>query len=74
MANLPQDIHSPVDKPVDKSPYEVLFVTSNAPMSVIQASYKVLAKTYHPDVSGDSKKMVELNQAMDEIRKKRSCG
>lgn len=70
----PIDIHRAVDKPVDKSPYAVLFVTPNAPMSVVQASYKVLAKTYHPDVSGDSTKMVELNQAMDEIRKDRSCG
>lgn len=61
----------PVDNSVNKSPYAILFVTENAPREVIQASYKALARKYHPDVSGDEKKMVELNSAYAEITKKK---
>jgi hypothetical protein len=62
-----------VDKSVNKSPYATLFVVEHAPLEVVQASYKALARKYHPDVSGDRNKMAELNEAYDLIKKKRRC-
>lgn len=52
------------------SPHEVLFVTEDAPLEVIRASYYVLAEIYHPDHGGDSEKMIELTEAYDQIRQR----
>lgn len=62
-----------VDKSVERSPYSILYVTEDAPMEVVQASYKALARKHHPDVSGDQDQMVDLNNAYEEICKKRGC-
>lgn len=63
----------PVRKSVDKSPYAVLFVVDNAPIEVVQASYKALAMKYHPDRAGDRDAMAKLNAAYDQIKKKKGC-
>jgi tetratricopeptide (TPR) repeat protein len=49
-----------------KDPYEILGVSSDAPVSDIKRAYRDLAKKYHPDVSksGDaSRRMQEINEA-----------
>ena len=53
---------------VKRSPHEILFVTADAPLEVIRASYYALATLYHPDRDGDPEKMVELTTAYDQIR------
>ena len=42
---------SPASFPDELSLYEILQVSSKASPEVIQAAYRVLARTYHPDVS-----------------------
>lgn len=43
--------------------YEILQVSPNAEIEVIQAAYKRLARKYHPDVGGSQEQMVLLNEA-----------
>lgn len=50
-----------------QNPFEVLFVTENAPMEVIKAAYKALATKYHPDAGGNETDMSNLNLAYAEI-------
>jgi hypothetical protein len=45
------------------NPHSVLFVSKDAPWEVIKAAYKALALKHHPDVSGDSDKFKEINNA-----------
>ena len=62
-------------------PYQVLKVSPNATDEEITKAYKNLAKKYHPDNYIDSelldlatKKMQEINEAYDQIRKQRREG
>lgn len=54
------------------NPYLVLFLTPNAPLEVVKASYKALSSLYHPDKGGSTDKMIELNEAFAAIVKKLS--
>lgn len=47
------------------SPFKTLYLLPDAPPEVVKASYKALAKIYHPDARGDAAKMVEINQAFE---------
>src|SRR6185295_3164892 len=38
-------------------------------LEMIEAGYRVLAKRFHPDVGGDSRKMQQLNEAMERFRR-----
>jgi curved DNA-binding protein CbpA len=52
-------------------PYRVLQVDSSAGREVIEASYRRLARKYHPDVStepGTVEKMVQINHAWELLR------
>lgn len=54
--------------PKTRDPYEILGVRPDSPEAVIEASFRALAKEYHPDGGhGDAAKMAELNTAHDRI-------
>ncbi len=48
--------------------FETLFLLPGAPDSVVEAAYRALAKIYHPDMGGDPKRMMELNEARAAIK------
>ncbi|HZS02228.1 MAG TPA: J domain-containing protein [Chloroflexota bacterium] len=54
-------------------PYELLGVRPDAPMEVIEASYRALVKQWHPDrnpqdVDGALRKTTQLNEAIAKVR------
>lgn len=49
--------------------WDVLGVTATTPRVVIDAAYKALAKTMHPDKGGSAEEMAELNAAYSEATK-----
>lgn len=52
--------------------YGKLYLTSNAPMWLITKVWKLLAREYHPDVSGDNgEKMREINEIYQKIKEER---
>ena len=51
--------------------HEVLRVFPDAPLAVIEAAYRALAKTAHPDAGGTDEAMKELNEAYETMRKER---
>lgn len=52
----------------EKDPYETLGVRPDAPLDVIEASYRALAKKAHPDLGGSTQRMAELNAAWEKIK------
>lgn len=54
--------------PVKRDPYEVLRVRPDAPIEVIEASYRALAKSAHPDAGGSEAAMAELNAALEDAK------
>ena len=58
---------------VTRDPYEVLGVRPDAPMEVIEASYRALAKSAHPDAGGSDEAMSELNEAMERVKTERAA-
>lgn len=54
-----------------RNPFEVLGVREDAPEEVITASYKALAKRYHPDSGSepDSALMVAINEAYEAVKR-----
>lgn len=50
-------------------PYAVLKVARDAPMEVINAAYRALAKLHHPDVNGQTAtgRMAEINDAYETL-------
>ncbi|PSB33576.1 hypothetical protein [Stenomitos frigidus] len=64
-----------VSIPVEASPrrkpwWKVLYVSPDAPLTVVEAAYKGLAKTVHSDLTpqGGDAAMIELNRAVEEAR------
>ena len=46
--------------------YDLLQVNSNASIEIIKASYKTMAKKYHPDICGDNGEMMsKINEAYE---------
>lgn len=60
------------EKSTSETPYEILCVTEEAPMEVVSAAYKALARIHHPDVGGEAPKFLKLAEAYNQIRKERS--
>ena len=58
----------PSPQQAKKSPHDALCVTRAAPMEVIHAAYRALAKIYHPDAGGDVRKMQEINVAWEDLK------
>lgn len=56
---------------LQRDPYEVLGVRSDAELEDIEAVYRSKAKRLHPDKEGDDAAMKELNGAMERIREER---
>ncbi len=48
-----------------RDPFEVLGLRPDAPVGLIDAAYKTLAKGAHPDKGGSEEAMAELNEARD---------
>lgn len=57
--------------PVAPSPYRALGLDDNASMDAVKTAYRKLAHEHHPDKGGDGKKMAEINNAYDQIKKER---
>lgn len=57
---------------VARDPYEVLGVRPDAPMMIIEAAYRVLAKERHPDHGGSAEAMKELNDGYERIKAERN--
>ena len=53
--------------------YAALYVQAGAPVEVIHAAYRALAKLCHPDVGGTTAVMVEINQAYELLTRGRDA-
>lgn len=51
-----------------RDPYEVLGVTRETPLLVVEAAYRALAKTAHPDGGGTNEAFKELQDAYDVVK------
>jgi len=57
--------------PAAKRPaHIVLGVAADSPVEIAEAAYRILARQRHPDVGGTEAAMTELNEAMEEFRRK----
>ena len=52
-----------------KDPYQTLKVDPNAKLEDIKKAYRELVKIHHPDKGGDSKVIIEINAAWEELKK-----
>lgn len=60
--------------PREEPPFGKLFITEDAPMEVVQAAYRALAKKHHPDAGGSTEKFQEIDGAYRRILTLRGCG
>jgi hypothetical protein len=49
------------------SPFATLHLLPTAPPEVVKASYKALARIYHPDAKGSHDKMIQINLAFETL-------
>lgn len=55
--------------PRKRDPWEVLGLRPDAPLEVVEASYKALAKSVHPDTGGTNEQMAELTEAYETVKR-----
>lgn len=55
-------------------PYRVLHLLPTAPLSVVQAAYRAMAKLHHTDVGGTEARMQEINKAYEDITSEGGIG
>jgi len=55
--------------PDPKSPYGVLGLLPEAPLEVVEAAYRALAKKHHPDQGGDAEDFRRVTEAYQAIRR-----
>lgn len=72
LAEVMQQAYAQLAAPAkERDPYEVLGVRHDTPMAVIDAAYRALAKTAHPDSGGSTDVMAEINAAYERVRSER---
>ncbi|HXG66833.1 MAG TPA: hypothetical protein VNO70_17150 [Blastocatellia bacterium] len=59
--------YPPTDPMADA--YKVLHLLPSAPLPVVQAARKALARLHHPDLGGDAERMKAINNAADAIER-----
>ena len=70
IAETIQNAYLQIEAPVrQRSPWEVLGIMPGSSVEVATAVWKELSKTRHPDRGGTQEQMLELNQAIENIRK-----
>lgn len=47
--------------------HQKLYVTQDAPLTVIKAAYRALSKELHPDNGGDHSQMIQLTEAYERV-------
>lgn len=60
-----------LEKNTESNPYEVLCIMPEAPIEIIQAAYKALAKKNHPDTGGSDESFRRIEEAYRKILKSR---
>lgn len=67
--DVAKQVYMALPAPVlERDPYEVLGVRPDAPIEVIEASYRALAKQRHPDAGGSDEAMRALNAAFERVK------
>ena len=66
--SLMRSAYMQLEGPYQRDPYDVLGVRPGAPREVIDASYRALAKSRHPDTGGTVEAMNELNAAYEALK------
>ena len=61
------DLDNPIRKETEKL-YNVLYLTSEAPMELVDKVWKMLMLLYHPDKGGDTTKAAAINAAYQKIK------
>jgi len=59
---------------VSNDPFDVLYITTDAPQVVIKAAYKALVSVHHPDVGGNVKDFQKIDDAYKRILKLKDKG
>jgi hypothetical protein len=56
-------------KPLPPSPYRTLGLVGGAPLLLVEAAYRAMAKLYHPDVAGQqaTARMQRINAAYEQL-------
>ncbi len=62
----------PPPPPPNGGPYAVLGLDPRAPLSVVQAAWRALAKELHPDAGGTKEQFQKLEAAYSQILKERN--
>lgn len=57
----------------ERDPYDVLQVNKDAPMALIDAAYRALAKERHPDSGGSVEAFKELQAAYEAVKQERAA-
>ena len=57
-----------VAQELEDNPFSTLYVTDDAPLEVIHAAYRALARVHHPDAGGSESEMQRLNDAYERAR------
>jgi hypothetical protein len=60
-------------RPTDNDPFATLHLLPSAPVEVVKAAYRALAKLHHPDVQGDAITMRRLTEAHDALSRRLSA-
>lgn len=69
LSDVMREAYLQLEAPVAvRDPYEVLGVRSDAPMAVVEASYKAMAKATHPDTGGDEDAFKEVAAAWERVK------